>query len=123
MSPLEDALLLFAIVRCHLQVLRLGLDEAYPAEDWGFTAQQAVEKLLKAWIVLRNGQPPRVHDLTTLAECSGLECNPLLLELQVYAVEARYEEGPFPLPADRSLILEAIQQLLAECEQRARAES
>ena len=68
MSPLEDALLLFAIVRRHLQVLRLGLDEAYPAEDWGFTAQQAVEKVLKAWIVVRNDQPPRVHDLTTLAE-------------------------------------------------------
>ena len=35
MSRLVDALLLFAIVRRHLQVLRLGLDEAYPAEDWG----------------------------------------------------------------------------------------
>ena len=33
MSPLEDALLLFAIVRRQLQVLQLGLDEAYPAED------------------------------------------------------------------------------------------
>jgi hypothetical protein len=41
MSPLEDALLLFAIVRRHLQVLRMGLDAAYPEEDWGFTAQQA----------------------------------------------------------------------------------
>ena len=116
MSPLEDALLLFAIVRRHLQVLRLGLDEAYPAEDWGFTAQQAVEKVLKAWIVLRNGQPPRVHDLTTLVEFSGLVCNPMLLELQVYAVEARYEEGPFPLPADRSEILNTIEELLAHCE-------
>lgn len=116
MATLEDALLLFAIVRRHLQVLRLGLDEAYPAEDWGFTAQQAVEKVLKAWIVLRNGQPPRVHDLTTLAELSGLVCNPMLLELQVYAVEARYEEGPFPLPADRSEILNTIEELLAHCE-------
>ena len=62
MSPLEDPLLLFAIVRRHLQVLQLGLDEAYLAEDWGFTAQQAVEELLKAWIVLNNGQPLRVHD-------------------------------------------------------------
>ena len=121
MSPLEDALLLFAIVRRHLQVLRLGLDAAYPEEDWGFTAQQAVEKLLKAWIVLRNGQPPRVHDLTALAELSGLEFNPVLLDLQVYAVEARYEEGPFPLPADRSEILEAIEQLLSHCERRAQS--
>ena len=83
MSPLEDALLLFAIVRRHLQVLQLGLDEAYPAEDWGFTAQQALEKLLKAWIVLNNGQPPRVDDLTALAELSGLKVNPLLLDLRV----------------------------------------
>ena len=119
MSPLEDALLLFAIVRRHLQVLQLGLDEAYPAEDWGFTAQQAVEKLLKAWIVLNNGQPPRVHDLRVLAELSSLEIPPTLLALQVYAVEARYEEGPFPLPAERSEILAAIQQLLADCERAA----
>ena len=41
MSPLEDALLLFAIVRRHLQVLQLGLDEAYPAEDWGFRFHSA----------------------------------------------------------------------------------
>ena len=116
MSLLEDALLLFAIVRRHLQVLRLGLDDAYHAEDWGFTAQKAVENLLKAWIVLCNGQPPRVHDLTTLAELSGLECNPVLLELQVYAVEARYEEVPFPLPADCTEILDAITQLLGHCE-------
>ena len=57
-----------------------------------------------------------MHDLNTLAELSGLECNPVLLELQVYAVEARYEEGPFPLPADRAEILEAITQLLEHCE-------
>ena len=108
MSPLEDALLLFAIVRRHLQVLQLGLDETYPAEDWGFTAQQAVEKLLKAWIVLNEGQSPRVHDLKALAERSGLEMPPILLALQVYAVEARYEEGPFPLPADRAELLASI---------------
>ena len=83
------------------------------------TAQQAVEKLLKAWIVLCNGQPPRVHDLIILAELSGLQCNPVLLELQVYAVEARYEQGPFPLPADRTEILGAITQLLAHCESHA----
>ena len=67
MSPADDAALLLAIVRRHLRALRLGLDEAYPAEDWGFTAQQAVEKILKAWIVLSNQQPPRVHDLADLA--------------------------------------------------------
>ena len=47
MSPLAAALLLFAMVRRHLQVLRLRLDEAYLAGAWGFAAQQAVEKLLR----------------------------------------------------------------------------
>ena len=46
MSPVEDALLLLAIVCRHLRSLRLSLDAAYPEEDWGFTAQQTVEKLL-----------------------------------------------------------------------------
>jgi hypothetical protein len=52
MSPAEDAALLLAIVRRHLRTLRFGLDADYPEEDWGLTAQQAAEKLLKAWIVL-----------------------------------------------------------------------
>ena len=60
-------------------------------------------------------------DLTALVELSGLEIPPILLALQVYAVEARYEEGPFPLRADRSEILAAIQQLLADCEHNAQS--
>ena len=115
MSPAEDALLLLAIVRRHLRSLRLTLDPAYPDEDWGFTAQQAVEKLLKAWIVLADRQPPRVHDLEDLAALAGEEVDPLLLDLQVFAVEARYEEGPFPLPAGREHVLEVLELLLHRC--------
>jgi HEPN domain-containing protein len=63
MTPVEDSLLLLAIVRRHFRTLRLGLDSSSSAEDWGFTAQQAVEKLLKARIVLANRQAPRLHDL------------------------------------------------------------
>jgi hypothetical protein len=44
MTPVEDSLLLLAIVRRHFRTLRLGLDSSSPAEDWGFTAQHAVEK-------------------------------------------------------------------------------
>jgi len=115
MSPAEDALLLLAIVRRHLRSLQLTLDPAYPDEDWGFTAQQAVEKLLKAWIVLADRQPPRVHDLEDLAALAGEEVDPLLLDLQVFAVEARYEEGPFPLPAGREHLLEVLELLLNRC--------
>ena len=116
MSPAEDALLLLAIVRRHLRSLGLTLDPAYPDEDWGFTAQQAVEKLLKAWIVLADRRPPRVHDLEDLVALAGQQLDPLLLELQVFAVEARYEEGPFPLPAPRQELLALVEAELERCE-------
>jgi len=116
MSPAEDALLLLAIVRRHLRSLGLTLDPAYPDEDWGFTAQQAVEKLLKAWIVLADRRPPRVHDLEYLVALAGQQLDPLLLELQVFAVEARYEQGPFPLPAPRQELLALVEAELERCE-------
>jgi HEPN domain-containing protein len=115
MSPTEDALLLLAIVRRHLRSLRLTLDAAYPDEDWGFTAQQSVEKLLKAWIVMADRQPPRVHDLIDLADLTGQQVDPRLLELQVFAVEARYEVGPFPLPAARDVLLALVEAELDRC--------
>ena len=118
MSPAEDALLLLAIVRRHLRSLRLTLDGAYPGEDWGFTAQQVVEKLLKAWIVLADRRPPRVHDLGDLVTLSGQPVDSRLLKLQVFAVEARYEQGPFPLPAPREELLVLLESELARCERR-----
>ena len=121
MSPAEDALLLLAIVRRHLRSLGLTLDPAYPEEDWGFTAQQAVEKLLKAWIVLADRQPPRVHDLEDLFALAGQQLDPLLLELQVFAVEARYEQGPFPLPAPRLELLALVEAELDRCQQAVEA--
>lgn len=117
-STAEDALLLPAIVRRHLRSLGLTLDPAYPDEDWGFTAQQAVEKRLKAWIVLADRQSPRVHDLKDWAALAGQQLDPLLLELQVFAVEARDEEGPFPLPAPRRELLGLVEAELDRCERR-----
>lgn len=117
MSPADDARLLLAIVRRHLRSLRFGLDPAYPEEDWGFTAQQALEKLLKAWIVLSDRQPPKLHDLAAIAAVAEQPLQPLLLELQVFAVEARYEEGPFPLPAPRTELLALLEAELHRCEQ------
>jgi HEPN domain-containing protein len=118
MSPAEDAQLLLGLVRRHLRSLRLSLDPAYPDEDWGFTAQQAVEKLIKAWIVLADRRPPRVHDLEELKVLAGLELDPRLLALQLFAVEARYEEGPFSLPAPRQELLALVEAELDRCERR-----
>lgn len=111
MTPQEDARVLLALVDRHLRALWLNLDPAYPDEEWGFTAQQAVEKLLKVQIVLRDERPPFTHGLNVLADLAGVELDPRLVALQPYAVEARYEEGPFPLPAIREGILAAIERL------------
>ena len=112
MPPSEDARLLLNIVERHLRTLEFGLDERFPAEDWGFTAQQAVEKLLKCWIVLADEEPPRSHELSELASLAKRAVPSILLELQPFAVEARYRDGEFPLPAERSTILKGIQQLM-----------
>ncbi|MCS5690592.1 hypothetical protein NZK33_01150 [Cyanobium sp. FGCU-6] len=108
MTPQEDARVLLALVDRHLRALRLNLDPAYPDEEWGFTAQQAVEKLIKVRIVLRDERPPFSPMLHELAALADVKLDPVLLALQPYAVEARHEEGPFPLPGTRVGILEAI---------------
>lgn len=105
MSPAEDAALLLRIVQRHLQAMRLNLSGAYPDEEWGFQAQQALEKLLKAALTLRDQTPARTHDLDRLAAQLGESLPEELLALQVFAVEARYEEGPFALPMQRQALL------------------
>lgn len=90
MSPAEDALLLLRLAERHLGSLRGTLDPATLAdEDWGFLAQQTVEKLLKALLVLNGQEPPRSHSLAVAS---------LLLDLDDFAVLARYDAEPTPLP-------------------------
>jgi HEPN domain-containing protein len=113
MSPAEDAALLLRIVRRHLQAMGLNLDPLYPDEEWGFQAQQALEKLLKAQLVLRNQVPPRTHELVDLALGLGEVLPEALQKLQVFAVEARYEDGPFALPAPRPVLLAELEGRLA----------
>ncbi len=120
MSPAEDASLLLRIVRRHLQAMQLNLDPRYPQEEWGFQAQQALEKLLKARLVLSDLVPRRTHELALLAEQAGEVLPTDLLKLQVFAVEARYEEGPFALPSGREILLADLVARLAALEQAIR---
>ena len=76
------------------------------------SAQQAVEKLLKCWLVLADEEPPRSHELSELASLAKRSVPNILLDLQPFAVEVRDRDGDFPLPAERSTILEEIQQLM-----------
>jgi len=123
MSPAEDAALLLRIVRRHLQAMRLNLDPQYPDEEWGFQAQQALEKLLKAELVLRDQPAPRTHELLDLALLLNEQLPEVLHKLQVFAVEARYEEGPFALPAARDVLLAELERRLASLEERIHGQS
>ena len=56
---------------------------------------------------------PPSEDAQLLASEANLELTDLLLNLQPFAVEARYQDGDFKLPASRARIVEEIQ-LLAD---------
>ena len=99
------------LVDRHLRAPMRNLDPAYTDEEWGFTVQQAMEKLLKIRIVLRDERPPITQMLSVLAELADEDLDPVLLAPQPYAVEARNEKGPFTLPADREGFLAAIERL------------
>jgi HEPN domain-containing protein len=73
----------------------------------GFHAQQAIEKWLKAALVLRGIQQPRIHDLGRLLQVLGDEDIDLpenadrLDELTIYAVPLRYDDLLDAEPLDR----------------------
>jgi hypothetical protein len=104
----------------HLGSLRGTLDPGtFAEEDWGFLAQQALEKLLKALLVLHCQGPPRSHSLKRLlqelARCGEtLGVAPELLELDDFAVLALYDAEATPLPAERRLLLEQLEAFHAE---------
>lgn len=112
MHPSEDARLLLRVVERHRRTLEFGLDERFPAEDWGFTAQQAVEKQWKCWIVLADKEISRHHELSELAELADHPLPAILLELQPFAIETLYRDSDFPLPAERAKILREIHELV-----------
>jgi HEPN domain-containing protein len=124
MSPAEVALLLLRLAERRLGSLRGTLDLAtIDDEDWGFLAQQSLEKLLKALLVLHCHEPPRSHSLQRLlqelARCGEtLGVAPELLDVDDFAVLARYDAEPTPLPAERRLLLEPLEAFHVEVRQR-----
>ena len=70
--------------------------DLFADEVFGFHAQQAIEKTLKAWIALLGGEYPFIHDLDALLNALkklGADVDALrgLVELNAFAVQFRYE--------------------------------
>jgi hypothetical protein len=89
-------------------------------EIFGFHAQQAIEKSLKAWLAIQSIDFPLTHDLSRLLgllEEAGSDVDPFwpLVEFTVFAVQARYEAGLMEseTPLDRTGVLAEVEQLLA----------
>ena len=82
-------------------------------------AQQTLEKLLKALLVLNAQEPPRSHSLQRLIQdlegCGDtITLAPELLELDDFAVLARYDADPTPLPGERGRLLALLEALHEE---------
>ncbi len=67
-------------------------------------------------MVLLDQSPARTHELASLAQQLDEALPAELLALQVYAVEARYEEGPFALMASRQELMAALEQRFSRVE-------
>ena len=123
MSDRKCARALVKAAKLDLRALQGMTDkEAFPGEIAGFHAQQAAEKLLKAWIAAYGLVFPLTHDLGALLEIlQGHERDAGrfhgLLGLNPFAVQFRYEsisEGSEPL--DRDGLIASIQALLGRVE-------
>lgn len=92
----------------------------FDEEIFGFHAQQAIEKSLKAWSALLGKEYPLTHDISVLLDLlrrSGQDVEQYwdLMEYNVYAVRFRYESlDSFDEPLDRETAVQAIGKLLAE---------
>jgi HEPN domain-containing protein len=124
MSALDHARGLLLMARKDFDAMR-GMvgNPLFADEIFGFHAQQAIEKLLKAWLAARAIEFPLTHDLSRLLgllEESGVDVRLYwpLVQYTVFAVQARYEAGLMEsdVSIDRLVIIADVEQLLTTVE-------
>lgn len=106
-----------------LRALRNMKDpEAFDDEIFGFHAEQAVEKILKAWLAWRGQDYPKKHDLAPLLqmlEDDGAEVVSYwdLVEYNPFAVQLRYDRyDSTDAPLDREKAITQIAGLFRHVE-------
>lgn len=120
MGALEHARGLLVMARKDFDALRGMIDNPLFADEiFGFHAQQAIEKSLKAWLTLRAVEYPFTHDLSrllSLLEAQGIDMDPYwpLVELTLFAVQARYDADLLGSddPLDRVVVIDQVEQVL-----------
>jgi HEPN domain-containing protein len=97
MNPIDHAKLLLLMASKDMKAHDIMLmPESVDDEIFGFHAQQAVEKTLKAWVSLAGGTYAKNHDLSMLLlTLQGLECDienfKDLISLNAFAAQFQYE--------------------------------
>ena len=121
MSDLKQARVLLMSAKRDISALRGMADAAVFADEiFGFHAQQAAEKLLKAWLALLGETYPTTHDLARLLamlRARDVEATRFneLVEYTPFAVQFRYAPGDLSArPLDRDTAIERVEALLKE---------
>ena len=116
MSDLKQARVLLMSAERDISALRGMADVAVFADEiFGFHAQQAAEKLLKAWLALLGETYPTTHDLARLLamlRARDVEATRFneLVEYTPFAVQFRYAPGDLSArPLDRDTAIERVE--------------
>lgn len=115
MTPLDLAKAFLAKGREDERALDMGMaDRRMSDAIFGFHAQQAVEKYLKAVLAIDQERPERTHDLVVLADQCGQAGHAMsqenfqgIADLSRYAVQERYPLAVAP-PIDRRRALDLV---------------
>ena len=124
MSNRDHAAMLLRLAHEDLSALQ-GMADAniFSNGVFGFHAQQAVEKSVKAWLALKGVQYPRIHDIAELVAL--LQDNQIVLpeRFQVivsfsdFAVQFRYESyEEYGSNLDRDQIIRVVKEFVAYVE-------
>jgi HEPN domain-containing protein len=121
MDASDEAGQLLKAAEKDLNALRgmIGQD-AFADEIFGFHAQQATEKALKAWLALLGVEYPRTHDLSLLLSLlsslgQDVELLEDLVEFNPYAVQYRYDAfEEMGSPLDRRAVIARVGELLSD---------
>ncbi len=124
MSDSDEARRMIGIAGRDLRTLKgmAGDVDAFPDEAFGFFAQQAVEKALKAWLALVEGRYPRTHDLGDLfgrLQAAGRTVPERFLDLTDvvdFAVQYRYSVFEDEAGLDRDSLSGLVADFIAHVE-------
>ncbi|MDQ7783083.1 MAG: HEPN domain-containing protein [Desulfomonilaceae bacterium] len=116
----EDAERMLGLAKVDLKAIRNMLSpEEFEDSVFGFHAQQAVEKALKAWLTLRGVAYPKTHDLRLLMSLlqtqTHEDCHPFsrLVDLTDFAVQFRYDFPVLPHEIDRVQVISEVEHFTA----------